>query len=119
MTTVSSAATTMPGEKVMPLRGAAMRARDDDRRRLLLAVAALAAPLGEDLVRVEPEVERVVAQEALGVDRARQVLVVAALEGAEVARPDLRVALGPVEVDALAFTCGVEAFRQARESDRR
>ena len=86
----------------------------DDRRRLLLAVAALTTPLDQDLVRVEPEVERVVAQEALGVDRARQLLVVAALEGAQVARPDLGVALGPVEVDALALACGVQPFRQAR-----
>ena len=46
----------------------------------LARVAALAPPLLEDLVGIEPEVQRVVAQEALRVDGARELLVVAALE---------------------------------------
>ena len=113
-TTVSSAATTMLGEKVRPWRGAAIGLRDDDGRRRLLAVAALAPPLEQDVVGVEAEIQRVVAQEALGVDRAGQLPVVAALERAEVARPDLRVALGAVQVDALALAGGVQALGQAR-----
>ena len=99
------AATTMAGEKVRPWRGAVSGARQDDRRRRLdLALALLPPPLEEDLVGVEAEVEGVVAQEALRVDRARQLAVVAALEGAQVARPDLRVALGAIQIDALALT---------------
>ena len=69
----------------------------------MAALAALAPPLAEDVVGVEAEVERVVAQEALRVDGARQLAVVAALERGEVAGPDLRVALGAVQVDALAL----------------
>ena len=111
--TVISARTTMNGENVRPLRGAA-RGRGaigtgaDSRRR-----TSLASPLVEDLVRVEAEVERVVAQEALRVDVARQLLVVATLERAQVARPDLRVALGPVQVDALGFAGRVQALGEA------
>jgi hypothetical protein len=56
--------------------------RDDDRLWPGLALAAFPSPLAEDLVRVEPEVKGVVAEEALRVDRAREVAVVAALEGA-------------------------------------
>ena len=120
MTTVSSAATTIAGENVRPWRGAVERPRHDDRRRRLdLPLAALAPPLEEDLVRVEAEVQRVVAQEALGVDRARQLAVLAALEGAQVARPDLRVALGAVEVDALALAGGEQALRRGRPPVRR
>ena len=76
------------------------------------------APLEQDLVRVEAEVQRVVAQEALGVDGARQLLLVAALEGAEVAGPDLGVAFGAVEVHALALARGVQALRQAGQRAR-
>ena len=36
-----------------------------------------------------------------------------ALEGAQVARPDLRIALGSVEIHALAFAGIVEALREA------
>ena len=45
--------------------------RDDDDGLARLVVAALLAPLEEDVVRVESEVQRVVAQEALRVDGAR------------------------------------------------
>ena len=89
--------------------------RDADRRLALgAAVAALAAPLEEDLVGVEPEVEGVVAQEALRVDRPGELAVVAALERAEVARPDLRVALGAVQVDALGLAGGQQPLGQGR-----
>ncbi len=90
------------------------RARHRDGRGHFLGLAALAPPLLEDLVGVEAEVERVVAQEALRVDRAGELLPVAALHRVEVARPDLRVALGAVQVDALALARLVEALRQAR-----
>ena len=111
---VSRAKTTRLGEKVRPWRGAAI-GRGTARTGVdLLAVAALAAPLVQDLVRIEAEIERVVAQEALRVDGARQLAVVAALEGAEIAGPDLRVALGAVQVDALALARVVEPLRQAR-----
>ena len=104
ISTVSSAATTTAGENVRPWRGDSSGLRDRehglgrDRR-----VAALAPPLADDVLGVEPEVERVVAQEALRVDGARQLGVVALLERGEVAGADLRVALGAVEVDALAL----------------
>ena len=78
-------------------------------------VAPLAPPLADHVLGIEPEVERVVAQEALGVDGARQLRVVAVLERGEVAGPDLRVALGAVEVDALALARGDEALGQARD----
>ncbi len=104
----------MLGEKVRPWRGRRDRLRHDDGRRRLLDVAALAPPLEQDLVGVEPEIERVVAQEALRVDRAGELLVVAALQRAQVACPDLRVALGAIEIDALALARGVEALRKAR-----
>ena len=109
----------MPGEKVRPWRGAAIGRGTAMTGAGSAAVAALAPPLAQDLVRVEPEVERVVAQEALGVDRAGQLLVVAALEGAQVARPDLGVALGAVQVDALALARGVQALGQASGRARR
>ncbi len=93
--------------------------RDGDDRLWLARVATLAAPLEEDLVRVQAEVQRVVAQEALGVDRPRQLTVVAAFQGGQVAGPDLRVALGAVEVDALALAGREQALRQARGRVRR
>ena len=50
-------------------------------------VAALAAPLAEHVLGIEAEVDRVVAQEALRVHGARQVAIVAALEGASGSGP--------------------------------
>ena len=97
------AATTMAGEKVRPLRGAAIGRGTTMTGCCLLDLAALAAPLEQDVVRIEAEVQRVVAQEALGVDRPGQLLVVAPLEGGQVACPDLRVALGAVQIHALAL----------------
>src|SRR5439155_17207808 len=64
--------------------------------------------------RVEPEVDGVVAQEALRVHGPGQVAVVARLEGAQVAHPDLGVALGPDEVDALVLARRGQPIRQAR-----
>ena len=113
--TVSSAATTTAGENVRPWRGAssglgtASAGSGGDRR-----VAALALPLADDVLGVEAEIQRVVAQEALGVDGARQLGVLAVLERGQVARADLRVALGPVEVDALTLARRVEPLGQRR-----
>ena len=84
-----------------------------------LRVAALPPPLADDVLGVEAEVERVVAQEALRVDGARQLAVLAVLEGGEVAGPDLGVALGPVEVHALALAGREQALRQRRTGLRR
>ena len=103
----------MLGEKVSPWRGAVIGRGTAMTGCRVASLAALAAPLVEDLLGIEPEVERVVAQEALRVDGAGQLLVIAALEGAQVAGPDLRVALGPVQVHALALAGGVQALGQA------
>ena len=77
-----------------------------------LRVAPLAAPLADDLLGVQPEVERVVAQEALGVDGAGELGVLAVLEGGQVPGPDLGVALGAVQVDALALARRQQALRE-------
>ena len=53
--------------------------RDDDRGLGAGRLSALTPPPLEDLVRVQAEVERVVAQEALGVDRPGQVPPLAVL----------------------------------------
>ncbi len=90
------------------------RSRNGDDRLRRCAVAAFAAPLDEDLVGVEAEVQGVVAEESLRVDGSRQLLVVAPLECPEIARANLRVALGPVEIDALAFSGGVEPLGERR-----
>ena len=90
------------------------RPRDRDDGLGLARIPALATPLEQDIVRVQAEVQRVIAQESLGVDRSRELAVVTALEGSEVADPDLGVALSAVEVDALALSCGEQAFGQAR-----
>ena len=79
-----------------------------------LRIAPLASPLEQDVIRVEAQVQRVVAQEALGVDVAGQLPVVTTLEGGEVASPDLGVPLGPVQVDALALARRQQSLRQAR-----
>ncbi len=79
----------------------------------IVDVAPLVAPLEEDLVRVEAQVEGVVAQEALGVDGSREFPVVAALQGGKVASADLRVALRPIQIDALPLARGEEPLRQA------
>ena len=115
ISTVNSAATTTAGENVRPGRGASSglgtartgSAGIDD-------VALLPLPLADDVLGVEPEVERVVAQEALGVDGARQLGVLAVLEGGEVAGADLRVPLGAIEVDTLALASRVEPLGQRR-----
>ena len=104
-----------PGENVRPRRGAASGRGTAMTGAGGPHVAALAAPLAEDLLGLEAEVQRVVAQEALRVDGARQLAVVAALEGGQVAGPDLRVALGAVEVDALALAGGVQPLGQRRD----
>ncbi len=111
--TVRRAKTTRPGEKVRPLRGVDDGARHRDDGLRLAVGAALAPPLEQDVVRIEAEIQRVVAQEALGVDGTRQLAVVATLEGGEVARPDLRVPFRAVEVDALALPCRQESLGKA------
>ena len=112
---VISARTTRNGENVRPLRGVAIGRGTVMTGAISRWLAALAPPLGEDLVRVEPEVERVVAQEALRVDVAGELLPVAALQRGEIAGPDLRVALGAVQVDALALARRVEPLGQAQD----
>ena len=120
------AATSMPSEKVSALARRRQRPRDADLGSArAAAVTALAAPLEEDLVGIETEIQGVVAQEALRVDRPGQLAVLAPLEGAEIACPDLRVALGAVEVDALASraassrsgrsACGSAGARSGRQ----
>ena len=101
------------GEKVSPRRGAAIGRGTAMTACGSWGVAALAPPLEQDLVGVEPEVERVVAQEALGVDGAGELAIVAALERGEVAGADLRVPLRAVQVDALALASGEEALGEA------
>ena len=95
------------------------RLRHDDGRGDFLGIAALVPPLEQDVFRVETEIERVVAQEPLRVDRPGQLLVVAALECAEIAGTDLGVALGAIEVDALALAGRVEPFGKASGRARR
>src|SRR5439155_24031167 len=65
--------------------------------------AQLAPVVGHDDVGVEPQVLGVVAQEALRVDRARELAELARFQGGEVARPDLRITGGSFQFDALAL----------------
>ena len=103
-----------------PLARRGDRPRNDDRGLDGGRVAPLTAPLLEDLVGVEAEVERVVAQEALGVDGPGQVPPLALLERGQVAGADLRVALGSRKVDALVLAGREQALRQrAGREDRR
>ena len=74
----------------------------------------LVAPALEDVVGIEAQVDGVVAQEALRVDRRRQLVVVAVLERGEIAQPDLRVALGAIQVDALALAGGLKRLADRR-----
>src|SRR4029079_14931595 len=78
------------------------------------SLAALAPPLPDDLFGIEPEIQRVVAQEALRVEVAGQLAVLAPLQGRQVAGANLRVALGAVEVDALALARRVEPLGEAQ-----
>ena len=89
--------------------GGATAIRSDDLKRLHLVAPAL-----EQLVGVEAQVDGVVAQEALGVDRRRQVVVCAVLERRQVAQPDLGVALGAVQVDALALAGKLKRLADGR-----
>jgi hypothetical protein len=82
-------------------------------------VAPLALPLARDVLRVEPEVERVVAQEALGVHGSRQVGVLARLERGEVLDADLGLALGAQQVDALALSGLDQSLRERGAGFRR
>ena len=89
------------------------RTRGRCERRALAAADLRLQPIEVDEVfRVEPQVDAVVAEEALRVHRTRQVPVLACLEGGEVAAPDLRVALHAVEVDALRLAGGAEHLAQ-------
>src|SRR5215212_10150208 len=71
------------------------------------------APAGQHVFRIEPEIDRVVAQEALGVDQRRQGGVLAVLERGEVLQADLRVALGAEEVDALVLASNLQHVADA------
>src|SRR4029079_6152257 len=73
-----------------------------------------APPLAQDVLGVEAEVDRLVAQEALRVDGSGQVAVVARLERAQAPDPDLGLALGADQVDALALARGGQPVGQAR-----
>ena len=64
-----------------------------------------------------PEVLGVVPKEAADVDRTRQGGVVAPLERREVRAPDLRLALGPKEVDAARLASTDEAFAERVGAD--
>ncbi len=101
------------GRERQPAAWGGDRPRHGDDRLRLARVASLSAPLEQYLIGVEAEIERVVAQEALRVDRAGQLAVIAPLEGGQVACPDLGVALGAVQVHALPLASGEEAFGQA------
>ncbi len=110
---VSSAATMITGEKVRPCLGAASGlGTDEGGLRGHLGVATLAAPLADHVIRIEAQVQRVVAQEALRVDGSRQLGVLAVLERREVAGADLRVPLRTVQVNALALAGSEQALRQ-------
>ena len=68
----------------------------------------------DDLVGVEAEVERVVAQEAPRVDGRGKVIHVATLERDEMAGADLRLAFSPDQIDALALSRGLEDLSDLR-----
>ena len=87
-------------------------------RRRCAQLLHLLAPAIEDLVWLEAEVDRVVAQEALGVDRRRQLVPVAVLERRQVAQADLGVALGAIQVDALALARELERLADGRRRGR-
>jgi len=74
----------------------------------------LIAPAIEDVVRLEAQIDGVVAQEALGVDRRRELVVVAVFEGRQVAQPYLGVALGTVQVNALTLAGQLERLTHRR-----
>ena len=78
----------------------------------------LVAPALEHLFGIEPEVDGVVAQEALGVDRRRQVLVGTVFQRRQVAQPDLGVALGAVQIHALALAGQLERLAKGRRRGR-
>ena len=67
------------------------------------------------VLRVKAQVGAVVAQEALRIDRARQLSVLTTLERREVPRPDLRVALDAGQVDALRFASGPQDLTELVE----
>ena len=67
----------------------------------------------DEVLGIKAQVEPVVAQESLRVDRPRQVAVLAGLEGLHVSGPDLRVALDAG--DGGSFTVAPEEpFRASR-----
>ena len=78
----------------------------------------LFAPSVEQIVGIEAQVDRVVTQEALRVDRRRQVIPVAVLERGEVLHADLGVALGAIQVDAFALTSELERLAHRRSCGR-
>ncbi len=98
--------------------GQGLRGRDHGGARRPQARVLLLVPAIQHLHRVEPQVERVVAQEALGIDRAGQLRVVAVLECRQVPGADLGVALRTVEVDALLLAGRVQHVSNARRRRR-
>ena len=67
-------------------------------------------PLIANLVCVETQVDGVVVQEALGVDVARELQVVAALQRRQELRPDLDIPLDAVQVDPFGLSRAAQSL---------
>ena len=107
---VRIAAATAPGvtTNARDRRAASGRGAAGARGRLPGCGGALDPVEVDQVLGIEPEVRPVVAQEALRVDRAGQVRIVAELERGEIALPDLRVALDAGEVHTLPLAGGAQ-----------